>query len=807
MNLKYRMAFMLLSLLGVLASVAEVPAGYYSSCEGKSGQALLKALYEKISSHTNVGYDGLWEVYRKSDVRADGGLWDIYSTKQWGSNFTRCGNYSVIGDCVNREHSLPKSWWGGGKATQYSDAFHLYPTDGKVNGQRSNYPFGECANGTKLASNGSVQPLGRLGNCTFPGYTGTVFEPDDQYKGDLARSYFYMAACYNGIISGWTSGDGGKVFAGNSYPVFTTWSLNLLLKWARQDQVSQKELDRNEAIYTFQHNRNPFIDYPELIEYVWGDKNGEAWYIGGSKDPAFQFPVQNTTVNLGMAARGVARSTQVYVKAVNLTSSVSIQAGGCFSVTPATLTAAQANEGTYVTVTVNSPDAGDAEGILTLRSGSVTRSVDLYCEIIDGLPAAITDVTSEGFTLTWLNMNEDTPSATYTVDILQGSTSVSDFPRNVAASDERLVVAGLDSETDYTVTFRNLPGGMEAPLLRVTTSAPVPSIQLLFDGDLLFDAAPGEPSDIAELLLEVDNIPGDISVAVKVPFEVSTDKAAWSSSITLTPEEDRFYLRMGASVGGDYETPIVLSSGTYVNDDAFASGSVAAPSTFLEDWEVSDDVIDAVPCYSSTSFMGRACSWNVTDGGFGSGSQDRGFNGTTALRMGKKSNSTIAMAQDKNAGIGRVTFDASKWPSTSEADAVINIDYSADGGMTWTTIESLTVESTSAKSFTVDVSRPGNGRIRFAQTAGGRWFIDNIAITDHSAMGAVAELDYHKWDAFSRNGLLVIESRDSDRTISVYGIDGKTWAQRKVSGEALIALPAGLYVVTDGDFARRVLVK
>ena len=104
---------MLLSLLGVLASVAEVPAGYYSSCEGKSGQALLKALYEKISSHTNVGYDGLWEVYRKSDVRADGGLWDIYSTKQWGSNFTRCGNYSVIGDCVNREHSLPKSWWGG----------------------------------------------------------------------------------------------------------------------------------------------------------------------------------------------------------------------------------------------------------------------------------------------------------------------------------------------------------------------------------------------------------------------------------------------------------------------------------------------------------------------------------------------------------------------------------------------------------------------------------------------------------------------------------------------------------------------
>lgn len=151
-----------------------------------------------------------------------------------------------------------------------SDAFHIYPTDGKVNGQRSNYPYGECANGTFLPSNGSVRPLGKLGASTFPGYSGTVFEPDDQYKGDFARSYFYMAARYNSRISTWHK----DMMAGNNYPCFSTWALNLLLKWHRQDPVSDKETARNDAVYGHQHNRNPFIDHPELVEFIWGDKVG-----------------------------------------------------------------------------------------------------------------------------------------------------------------------------------------------------------------------------------------------------------------------------------------------------------------------------------------------------------------------------------------------------------------------------------------------------------------------------------------------------------------------------------------------------
>ena len=233
----------IVALLWVTASFAKAPSGYYAKCEGKKQEALLVELHNIIGDHTTVSYNGLWTVYKTSDVREDGTIWDMYSTKHWKVGSEQCGNYSAVGDCYNREHSFPKSWFND-VSPMYSDAFHIYPTDGKVNGQRSNYPYGECANGTTLSSSGGVKALGKLGDCTFPGYSGKVFEPDDEYKGDFARSYFYMAACYNDKIANWSS----AMLSGDNYPAYKTWAINLLLKWHRQDPVSQKEIDRNNAI-------------------------------------------------------------------------------------------------------------------------------------------------------------------------------------------------------------------------------------------------------------------------------------------------------------------------------------------------------------------------------------------------------------------------------------------------------------------------------------------------------------------------------------------------------------------------------
>ncbi|MDE6175663.1 MAG: endonuclease, partial [Duncaniella sp.] len=232
------------------------PSGYYDKCEGKKAASLLSTLCEIVGPHTAVSYSDLWDVYGSSDLDENGKVWDMYSTKRWTYRKEQCGNYTAIGSCYNREHSFPKSWFDDAKP-MYTDAYHIYPTDGKVNGQRSNHPFGECANGTSEPSANGVKALGKLGSSTFPGYTGTVFEPVDEYKGDFARSYFYMAAAYNDRIASWNTKEAQAMLDQNSYPVFDEWAVKLLLKWHRQDPVSQKEIDRNEAVSKYQKNRNP----------------------------------------------------------------------------------------------------------------------------------------------------------------------------------------------------------------------------------------------------------------------------------------------------------------------------------------------------------------------------------------------------------------------------------------------------------------------------------------------------------------------------------------------------------------------
>ncbi len=268
--------YLLALALSPALAAAEIPAGYYDSCKGLSGQALIEALSDVIFEHTSVGYNGLWEAYAITDTRPeDGSIWDMYCSKHWTYQDDQCGNYSMVGDCYNREHSMPKSWFGG-LEPMYSDLFHIYPTDGYVNNWRANYPYGECNNDKAIKDSKipeGVEAYGKLGTSTFDGYDGIVYEPIDEYKGDLARGFLYMAACYNHLIEDWES----DMLAGNSYPAFTDWSVALLLKWHREDPVSQKELDRNEAVYSVQSNRNPFIDYPELAEHVWGDKVDEAW--------------------------------------------------------------------------------------------------------------------------------------------------------------------------------------------------------------------------------------------------------------------------------------------------------------------------------------------------------------------------------------------------------------------------------------------------------------------------------------------------------------------------------------------------
>ena len=267
---------------------ASLPA-YYEDLQGKSGKSLFDAVHVVAKEgYSSLGYDGLWSAYKYTDLHDNGYVWDMYSDCTWKSiNSNHCGNYSDECDCYNREHSIPKSWYGGTTSGPGCDIFHLVPTDGKVNGIRSNYPFGEVGSadynkhGNKR---GSAKSITITGGNTIAGNTGTtvsasgtVFEPRDEYKGDFARGYMGALLRWAGEKA-FTDGNGGKTFTTNystgSFGL-TKYGVALLMKWHRQDPVSQKEIDRNNGIQQTQGNRNPFIDYPYLAEYIWGEKAGE----------------------------------------------------------------------------------------------------------------------------------------------------------------------------------------------------------------------------------------------------------------------------------------------------------------------------------------------------------------------------------------------------------------------------------------------------------------------------------------------------------------------------------------------------
>lgn len=245
----------------------QAPSGYYDPANDLNGQPLRIALFHIIKGHSVQSYNSLWTAFETTDKKTNGKVWDIYSDVPGGTppyEYTfgndQCGSYSNEGDCYNREHSWPKSYFND-QPPMNSDLFHIYPTDGEVNGKRDNDPYGVVDTTVSFweSENGS-----RSGTNTYPGYSGTVFEPLDSFKGDLARTYFYMSTRYYSQDGGWQN------WAMANGADLKQWAADMLLQWHHMDPVSPKEIARNNAIYTLQQNRNPFIDHPEYADCIWG---------------------------------------------------------------------------------------------------------------------------------------------------------------------------------------------------------------------------------------------------------------------------------------------------------------------------------------------------------------------------------------------------------------------------------------------------------------------------------------------------------------------------------------------------------
>ena len=284
--MKQKLLMTLMMLAASTVGYAQGPndsGDYYKAADNTKGAALKTALCGIIYNREeggdlNTAYKALWTHFQTNDARADGTVWDMYSNKRamtFGDDQGKGSGGNNEGEYYNREHSFPNSWFGGKVMPMYTDLHHMYPTDKLVNNKRGNNPFGE----TNGESYKSANDFSKLGKCTVEGYSKTVFEPNDEYKGDFARTYFYMVTCYEEKLADWyaSNTESQPTLDGNAYPGLSNWQLAMLMKWAKNDPVSEKEINRNNAVYAIQQNRNPFIDYPELERFVWGDLKDEAF--------------------------------------------------------------------------------------------------------------------------------------------------------------------------------------------------------------------------------------------------------------------------------------------------------------------------------------------------------------------------------------------------------------------------------------------------------------------------------------------------------------------------------------------------
>lgn len=369
-------------LLGLSASATYKP-GYYDRMDGKRREDLKKAAKECVQTHTMLDYTNLPNNWVFTDVYPDlvngqKRWWEMYSNEVYLIRAGQSGLTSFRGNNMQREHSVPKSWWGSDASSPaWTDIYNLYPSDGPANQAKSNYPLGPV--GTASFNNGATKV-----GVPKPGYggsSGVVFEPADEYKGDFARAYFYVFTVYDQL--NWTGNSMGNR---NEWPTLKPWAYELLLQWARQDPVSQKEIDRNDAAERQQGNRNPFVDFPELAEYIWGTKTTEVFYIkdqgGGvtppiTGDPELISPINGEALDFGETAVSSTSTRALIVSGTNLTSSLTIRVTGTdrsmFTLETNSLPASQVNQqgGTSVNITYKPTAVGTHTAALTIYDGGL----------------------------------------------------------------------------------------------------------------------------------------------------------------------------------------------------------------------------------------------------------------------------------------------------------------------------------------------------------------------------------------------------------------------------------------------------
>ncbi len=756
---------------------------YYRKAEGLRGTELKEALHNLIQPTFVLDYGGgagkTWSGFWQTDQMEDMQVRDRYS------NTVRYFNpdMSAVSN-MNIEHIWANSWWGHEKNNAYCDLFNLYPADATANGRKSNNPIG-IVDGTVSYTNG-VTKVGKSSSYRADSLI-TVWEPADKWKGDFARTYFYMATCYSHMTSLWTTTEGLLTVDPNSPLLMRPWVYNLMLEWAEADPLDEIEQERCDAICEIQGNRNPFVDYPELCYYIWGDKADEQFYCTEEHGAEIFVPAACEEIDFGLHPLSRPFSAKVQVRGRGLDEGAQLIADDeHFALSQFVLSSDEINQGTDITVSVSPTEEGNYTAMLTLEGSGYVQQSPLIVSFVDGIPAypatdIICAVSSRRFNANWMNYE---PDATYTLNVYTKDANGQPQPFGTyTTTDTTYQVRNVQPNMTYYYKVSIIEDGEELVgsnevTVEMPEVAPVFSVSL---DNIAFTATPGNPSAPTQVSVTAMAVPKYVTeIITSAPFELSSDGEAWSQELTLTGTSPSFFVRFaGAFEEGDYEGEVIVSTEGLDDRVISVSCNVDATKSFFEDFETGSK-----GAYAVGEVTCSAASWEMSNALIAA--DDNALDKKCVRMKGYvKSGSTITtpahimMTTDKVNGCDSLWFYAGSYGN--DTGVKMTVSYSVNGGQTWTkVVSSLSVGTMQRYGF--KINRDGNIRLKFESenTGNKRVNIDNVQMSDWEDPTGIETIQNSRFkiqnDIYDLSGRKVMSGKKSSLIIIEKG-------KKKVNGK------------------------
>ena len=764
----------------VVQPVVPTAVDYFRSVQGLREKALKDALHDLIQPATVLNYGGgqgyTWDGFADIDTTAAGYVRDRYSNQQ--RRFS--GVAAVSG--MNIEHIWANSWWGHTVNNAYCDLFNLYPADGEANGRKNNNPIGVVDRNVSY-DNGVT----RVGKSTsyWADSLITVWEPADQWKGDFARTYFYMATAYQHMTDEWQTSDGLLTVDPTSWRTMRPWVYQLMLDWAADDPVDSIEIRRNKAIFQIQGNRNPYVDCPQLADYVWGNQSGQLFYFDpSSTEPQLFVPVEGADVDFGLQALSLGLHRTLSVRGRNMPGGLSATIEGeGFGMEATQITAEQLTDGCQLPIISTATAPGDYEATLVLKGADgFERRTKLHMNLIDGIPAyAATDIVCgvyvKRFTASWMDMRlgqgEGYTLDVYAKDAEDNAVSLSGYPCQLTDT-FAIVDKGLAASRTYYYRVSAADGQLLSNEVEVQMPETTPIFNVGSVKELYFSALPGVASQSQTVKVTATATKSkEIVVSAPAPFEVSGDGEEWSHRLVMEGAGD-FYVRLGAvDEEGRYEDELMVSTAGVRDLIVPLSGDVDASKSFFESFEKGSK-----GSYSVGDLACNAATWTFDNALLASDTNRRD---SKSVRM--KVGGAVTMLEDKPAGCDSLWFYAGLYGT--DTGVQLTVTYSLDSGLSWTpVVEELTLGAWQRYAYKIE--RDGDIRLSFQAlgTANKRLNLDDIQMSDYVRVVGIEDFDF----------------TFSDAQVWVYTLDGR------YVGTAL-PTTRGIYVVRRGTAVTKHLVR